>query len=673
MDEMSESDDTALLEAWTSEGSEQAFAALARRYGGLLYHAALRRTGRADLAGEAAQNALLILARKAARLRHLSTLAGWLHRTACYEASKLLRREHRHEARMKRLHSSAASHESHNRWQDALPLLDQALDALPERDRQVIFLKYFDCLSFEEIARRFGGEPAAWRQRGSRAVERLRLSLGKRGVAVSSSALASGIGTSLSQAAPASVMTALSSSPVAAAAALSWPSLTTHTIHFMKLHPATWVVATLVLSVIPLTVQAVANSSARQRVATLESTLAGLPSRETADQRKTSLSVAAKAAKPNLLWLADQIAAGNGGSRLARQEVKIRLMNMSEEELEQLLLDTLSTDFHQEKRYQVIKDLFVHYVIYHSPQVPTENVIHMAELLSDQLGIKGQEFVWSWMTLRIPEWTKKDPEGVVAWYRAGVESGRLDPARITMSLAGSIYSSLRQIDPEKAKAFHRTLGDNELSAAAHYWTRFGTPEEFLDLAVEIGNPAKRQTTLLSIFQHSTKGKSPDEVVRWIERTGASGKDTVELLAIAAEGDPYREDGGVRFHEGMKTHQIAERIEWLRDPAIGENSAAAIGAFLAGTMQSAPSQTKEALDAEWKRNPDEDMLAAYIRRAGSSVAGAVDALRRSTQISDPDLRTEILHDLLQGRGVGEALKSLSDQEIEQLQLPAGLIR
>jgi RNA polymerase sigma factor (sigma-70 family) len=65
-------------------------------------------------------------------------------------------------------------------WKEAAPFLDKALDDLPEKDRQVIFLKYFDGLSFEQMSRQFGGEPAAWRQRGSRAIERLRLPLTSR-------------------------------------------------------------------------------------------------------------------------------------------------------------------------------------------------------------------------------------------------------------------------------------------------------------------------------------------------------------------------------------------------------------------------------------------------------------------------------------------------------------
>ena len=75
---------------------------LARRYAGLLFHAGLRQTGSPE-AG------LRRLRRthfpswpgRPARVKATPSLVLWLHRTACFEASKLLRRERRHTARMK--------------------------------------------------------------------------------------------------------------------------------------------------------------------------------------------------------------------------------------------------------------------------------------------------------------------------------------------------------------------------------------------------------------------------------------------------------------------------------------------------------------------------------------------------------------------------------------------
>lgn len=50
------------------EGAAPAFAALTERYAGLVYSAALRRTGSPEVAEEVAQNVFTILARKAPRL-----------------------------------------------------------------------------------------------------------------------------------------------------------------------------------------------------------------------------------------------------------------------------------------------------------------------------------------------------------------------------------------------------------------------------------------------------------------------------------------------------------------------------------------------------------------------------------------------------------------------------
>ena len=73
--------DQELLRAFSHDGSQEAFATLAERYAGLLYHAALRLTASPELAQEAAQNSLAILARKAASLHSVPSLAAWLHRT----------------------------------------------------------------------------------------------------------------------------------------------------------------------------------------------------------------------------------------------------------------------------------------------------------------------------------------------------------------------------------------------------------------------------------------------------------------------------------------------------------------------------------------------------------------------------------------------------------------
>ncbi|QJE97806.1 RNA polymerase sigma factor [Luteolibacter luteus] len=669
---MSAPSDASLLRDWTIGESEEAFAILARRYAGLLYHAALRRTGREDLASEAAQNSLLILARKASRLTDLPSLSGWLHRTACYEAAKLLRRERRHEDRMKNLPAPDGPDESETAWQEAGPLLDQALDGLSEKDREVIFLRYFDGLSFEQMARQFGGESAAWRQRGSRALERLRVSLTKRGVAVSSGTLAMGLSTTLSQAAPASVLAAVSVSPAAGAAALSSYSLVGHSLHFMKLHPATWIVVALLLSAVPLSLQAVANASARNRIASLESSLSEGSERALVGTTQSKTSVVARSARANLLILADLIRADELGATLKGAEANRRLKSMSEEELEQLLTEAVTIDLHPDRRNKLINRLFLAYISERTPKVSPERVVATAGMLADRLGTEGQEGLWGWAVRVAPDWAKTDPEKALAWYREGIESGRLASLKVAPMMASAIYRGLYSEHREQADAFYHSLCEEERVGVIQSRGGLGEAEDFLAMAFEIRDPGKRREALLPMFQYETKGKSIAEVMEWVEQAGGRAS-ALELLAAAAEGDPYREDGGIRFYQGMKSDDIAGRIDWLREPGSGDQSSAAIGAFLARTISSSPDATKENLDAEWERNPDEAMLAAYISRAGTTAVGAADALQRIKLLGDPDLRSGVLHDLLESPGAGEAIdllrkSGLTSRELEELQLP-----
>ena len=79
--------DAEMLQRYVREHDDRAFAGLVQRHLGVVYGAALRRTGgRADLAEEIAQKVFTDLARKAATLSHHPALAGWLHRSTRYAA-----------------------------------------------------------------------------------------------------------------------------------------------------------------------------------------------------------------------------------------------------------------------------------------------------------------------------------------------------------------------------------------------------------------------------------------------------------------------------------------------------------------------------------------------------------------------------------------------------------
>jgi RNA polymerase sigma factor (sigma-70 family) len=657
---MTEPSDTTLLQDWSIEGSEEAFAMLAGRYGGLLYHASMRRTGRADLAGEAAQNALLILARKATRLNGESCLAGWLHRTACYEAAKLLRRETRHEARMKRFHLHHDPEDTGSPWQEVAPLLDQALDALPERDRQVIFAKYFDGLSFEQIARQFGGEPAAWRQRGSRAIERLRGSLAKRGVAVSSAALSSGLGTALGQAAPPAFLASLGSTP-AAAAALSWQTLTLHSIYLMKMKPAVVIAATLLISLVPLGLQARAIVDARGRMGILETALAR---HESAVASSHAKQPGGATARVNLVALADALLAAEQGDYAKRLRAERQVNAMDVEELERLLLEAANLEMGSDQRSALICALFEQFCqLAMKSGMPCEHVVDLATRLGPQMGLRWGD-VWIKAHENIRHWIDTEPDAAAAWFQETWKSGVLGDPPIPGSLLGLAFDALHLKDPGSADEFFRSLSDFERHNLIGTGGGRGNPETMIGLAAEIGDAGLRSSALSQVIGDS-EGKSAREVRAWIDDIQASPEEAIPLL-IAAARRPLGE-------EGAKT--ILDRLEWLQEASAGLDSSRAAGEFFAEFARINPATSREALDAEWQRNPDERMVASYLCYSFfSNEAVIVDAVPLGQLITDPALRDDSLRRLLTWTRSNEAARTLarkggmSEREIDRL-IPA----
>lgn len=182
-----------LLQRYADHRDERAFRALVEKHLGLVYAAALRRTGgRTQLAEEICQKVFADLARKAASLHHHPALTAWLHRSTRYAAIDAIRAE----ARRHKLHETLAAMpeaqpDENNpvEWDKLRPVLDEALDQLKESDRSAMVLRYFEGLSFADIGARLGLSENAARMRAERALDKLRHQLGRRGVTSTAAAL----------------------------------------------------------------------------------------------------------------------------------------------------------------------------------------------------------------------------------------------------------------------------------------------------------------------------------------------------------------------------------------------------------------------------------------------------------------------------------------------------
>jgi len=265
-----------LLREYALRNSETAFATLVSRHLDLVYATALRHVGNHHQAQEIAQAVFVILARKARSLGPKTVLAGWLFQTARLTAKNHMRAEIRRTHREQEAYiQSNHSEDSSEAWRQIVPLLNELVGSLREKERNAIVLRFLEGKEYKEVAATMGGSEAAAQMRVSRALEKLRGMFAKRGVTVTAVALGGMISACGTQAAP------LGMAAKVAATAAHGASLTASTLSLVKgtMNVMAWTKARLVAgagAVALLAVQYHGNSvQARNLAAARESLSAG--------------------------------------------------------------------------------------------------------------------------------------------------------------------------------------------------------------------------------------------------------------------------------------------------------------------------------------------------------------------------------------------------------------
>ncbi|PYK03095.1 MAG: hypothetical protein DME23_00505 [Verrucomicrobia bacterium] len=103
-------------------------------------------------------------------------------------------------------------------WEGIAPVLDEAVNDLDDADRQAVLLRFFEKRDLRSIGAALGTNEDAAQKRVSRALDKLRVLLAKRGVSLSLAALATFLGGQAVQAAPAGLAAHVSNVVLAGAA-----------------------------------------------------------------------------------------------------------------------------------------------------------------------------------------------------------------------------------------------------------------------------------------------------------------------------------------------------------------------------------------------------------------------------------------------------------------------
>jgi RNA polymerase sigma factor (sigma-70 family) len=292
-------EDSQLLRRYTEERAEPAFGELVTRHIDLVYSAALRVAGGdRHLAQDVAQRVFADLARKATSLPRGVVLAGWLYRHACFTAAKAVRAERRRKSREQTAMEMNALHDNiEPSWEQIAPVLDEAMNQLSARDRDAIVLRFLKQQDFRAVGSALGvGEDAA-QKRVSRALEKLRMFLRRRGVTLTATVLGTTLATEAVVAAPTGLAISVTAASLAGATAAAGTGISATFMKLMAMPKVkAGVAGALVIAsvVMPLMVQHKAQARLRDQDETLRQQAAQMTQLQGQRTRLSNLLAQAK-------------------------------------------------------------------------------------------------------------------------------------------------------------------------------------------------------------------------------------------------------------------------------------------------------------------------------------------------------------------------------------------
>jgi RNA polymerase sigma factor (sigma-70 family) len=199
--------DSQLLERFTRHREEAAFATILRRHGPVVLSVCERVLHDRHDVEDAFQATFLLLLRKASSLRQPELLGAWLYGVAYRTALRA-----KADAARRRLHERAAAAQrmalpsEDPVWRDLRPVLDDAINRLPVKYRLPFVLCYLEGKTHAQAAQQLGCPEGTIATRLSRARQRLRTHLTRRGLALSTGLLATTLAHHASATVPAALV-----------------------------------------------------------------------------------------------------------------------------------------------------------------------------------------------------------------------------------------------------------------------------------------------------------------------------------------------------------------------------------------------------------------------------------------------------------------------------------
>ena len=657
-------DPSKLLEAFLASGrSERAFADLVGSLNRLVHSAALRRTGHAQLSEEVSQNVFTILARKAPSLRNHPCLEAWAMETTRLEARTVLRSEKRRQgktaafARETQALSSTPTEpmDSHENWQDALPLLDDALESLPMKDRRLIIERFYRDKKFGEIAAATGQTEGACKKRIKRALDKLSSLLTARGATLSATGIAYALGTELARSAPSQAAALMAPKALAAASSISTTTILTNTLLTMSYAKITTVTAAVVIAIIafPFAHQRAEGRKIQEKLARLETPSALSATSSLATKSKLRTVVAAsddetRSPRRILLSLLSD-------DPVTRQRARDQVANMNEKE-RAALLEAFWRFPRQISQGRERSELAM-FLLDSNDGRPPGKILDSLVASGHYSAITGHLGEDNPLTL----WAKEDPAAAAQWFESKLGDDTLFIGLSDEKYA-AIYSHLMEgtisADPAQAlELYMRLPQDIRDIKSEHSWPIKDLTKIFAKHLITTNNDA-----IINKLLVNTQETSREIVISEVTRQYSFAGQLDEGLAFvgqhipeAAIPSPVRDRHVCEIASNSREAVGLEKsLDWLLAEVSNPDAAVATVAttFDSRGIQCDITQVPEAMRWLARQPPGKPRDAAQATIAWQCTIRAAydDAIAAATNIDDASIRGQMVKTIEESRQI-----------------------
>lgn len=557
----SPSTDADLLNAWLERRHEPSFRALVSRHAGLVNSVAHRKCGNAALAAEASQLTFILLARKAPSLAGRASLAGWLHLTAVRQTQDLLRQSRREHSKRSRFAMETDHEPSSDAWQDIRPVVDEALAALPEKDREALLLRFYRSMSVREVATALGIATDAAQKRIDRATERLRGKLVRSGCLTGG--LSAGVLAGFSADAKAAVpsVSVLASHAIAASPEGRLPSKSTAAAA-TKLKPC---VASSVVAILAVTIAVNAHRTSGEKDGGSSSDGAvgrSADSLGTTSRTDSKVSDRPSASKDRIDWrdLAARVEREQDRNLLLEPVARVKAMSRDELAAEYRVIREL----HLSKSIEgVFLDLVMDPLLEKSPRMA------LRFLIDDP---PGDTDVWWGPIDAFEAWAKSSPAEAAAWLDEAMASGKsaanasAGKADLQGFLEQKLIGVLLVTDPEAAYRRIGNLPEDLRTAALKEQLIADEHRDSCIVAIREQIPQKDQIELLAnLVSKAVEKNGLDDGTAFMNRIDASQEQRISIIRSVANAQA---DFLARMRQ-LDVEEIDRLRGWLETMATGQ--------------------------------------------------------------------------------------------------------